>query len=82
MSNINYHTEEYNCHQMEGFIELCLPYKCEDTDSELVNDTYVIYVEEMCIALIENYKVVFFDEDYISERTTEIQNIIRREYLV
>jgi len=66
---------------MEGYIELCLPYRCEDTYSEIIDNVYVIYVEDRCIALIENDKLITFDEDYYSERTTQIQDIIKREYL-
>lgn len=79
---LDYNTEEHNCHQMEQYIELCLPYKCADTYSELINDTYIIYVEDKCIAMIENFKIISFDEKYYSERIIEIQNIIRREYVL
>ena len=80
VQEFGYNTEEHNCHQMEGYIELCLPYKCEDTYSELIDGVYVIYVEDRCIALIENFEIISFDEDSYSERTTQVQDIIKREY--
>ena len=75
-----YNTEEHNCHQMEGYIELCLPYKCKDTYAEYINDVYIVYVEDRCIALIENDEIIAFDEDFCSNRTSQIQDIRRREY--